>query len=103
MKIADFAIQTTPPDSYGVGYVGLYANNSGILVTKTAAGVIAQVGTVLTGSPTAIANTGGSAMIASGTTVFGGNGSTRATGLANPALWISVNVNGGTYYLPAYS
>jgi hypothetical protein len=103
MKIADFRIQTTPPDApSSSSVIGVYANASGVLVSHTSAGVINQVGAVFTGSSSAIANTGGAARLFTGVT-FGGNGSATATGLANPAIWLGVQINGSQYYLPAYS
>ncbi len=50
MKIGDFRIQTTQPDSPSAGVIGVYSDPSGALVSLNSAGTRYTVGQLWTGS-----------------------------------------------------
>ena len=86
MNIADFRLQTGVPTANVTGTVGLFANASGSLITKNAAGVQTWVGGQVTGT---IASTTG---VVTGSLLGG-----------SVAGWIPiVGVNGAKWVIPAY-
>ena len=106
MKIADFRIQTTAPDApSSSSVIGVYADASGVLISKTSAGVTAQVGSQFLGTylNTAIV-TGGASYLGTGT-YWGPDVGVlaKATGLAVPSKWLQVDISGTKYAVPAYA
>jgi len=112
MKIADFRIQSTSPDSPVTNVLGVYVNSSGILVTKTSAGVIAQLGAQYTGAVAQVAvatgvvvNDGDNLGLSTGVYFGVNNGSAQQqTGLGTPVGWLPVvGPAGQNWVIPAYS
>lgn len=87
MKIADFRVQSTAPDAPTTSsVVGVYADTSGRLISKTSAGVLTQVGTQFTGTISA-------ASVVSGALLGG-----------SVSGWLPVTgPNGQKWVIPAYS
>jgi hypothetical protein len=106
MKIADFRIQTTAPGApSSSSVIGVYADASGVLISKTSAGVTAQVGSQFLGTylNTAVVSGGTSCL---GTGAYWGptvGTANPATGLAVPNKWLQVDISGTKYAVPAYS
>jgi hypothetical protein len=106
MKIADLRIQTTAPDApSSSSVIGLYADASGVLVTKTSAGVVTRVGSsVLSNYGNTQIVTGGASRLVTGV-YFGPDvgGVGLGTGLGLPSTWLNFTVSGTTYGVPAYA
>ena len=101
MKIADFRIQTTAPDApSSSSVIGVYANTSGVLVTKDSVGNVRTVGQVWN-----LTVSGAGISMANGTfsgVATGSAGNLGPTGIAARYL-IVVGPSGEKLAIPAYN
>lgn len=106
----DLRLRSTVADTPDAGVARFYANESGMLKVVLPAGTVYDAaGFYATTNATSAVTTGLSVLAGgAGQTVtgiaFGTTGSfVRTSFLGAPNAWISVNISGATYSIPAYT